>query len=109
MCLLRYIGLTRESSNVRDLLHSLCTQITTALGCLPDDIPSDTNDLQRFFPKLLAAVPVDLTVVVILDAIDKAIFLIVAFKSRIRKTDDIGLIDLSRNKTFGQCFEALFI
>ncbi|KAK7490422.1 hypothetical protein BaRGS_00018401, partial [Batillaria attramentaria] len=71
LSMIRYIGFTPKSSDLRQLLLGLCSQISAALGCSPDDIPTDFNDLQRFFPELLASIPVDTTVVLILDALTK--------------------------------------
>ena len=71
LSLIRYVGFTPKSSDLRQILLGLCSQIALALGYMPDDIPNDFKDLQRFFPELLAAIPVDTTVVIILDALEQ--------------------------------------
>lgn len=71
LSLLRYVGLTPDSSNLQHLLQSLCAQMCLAQGWVTDSIPLDMKDLQRFFTELLYSIPTDITVILILDAVDQ--------------------------------------
>ena len=52
---------------------TICAQLTHILGRKGSDIPYDAKDLQRYFNDLLNSVPSGITVVIILDSLEKLI------------------------------------
>ncbi|KAK7100985.1 hypothetical protein V1264_023839 [Littorina saxatilis] len=117
LSLIRYVGFTPKSSDLRQVLLGLCTQMSVALGYTPDDVPTAYKDLQRFFPELLASIPVDTTVVLILDALEQVLpdynahlmsWLPIQLPSHIKIVlttlpDTHGLLDRLRNDLLKDC------
>lgn len=73
ICAVRYIGYTPKSSDIRQILLTLCNQLLHTLGQPKNDIPYDCKDLQRYFYDLLQSVPKSLRVVIFLDSLEKLI------------------------------------
>ena len=65
----RYIGSSQESSNIRNLLQSICRQIVVCLG-LDLMVPMDYQDVVKFFKSLLTRIPPDLSLVLLLDSVN---------------------------------------
>ena len=73
ICAVRYIGYTPKSSDIKQILMTICHQLLHTLGRPHSDIPYDVKDLQRFFADLLQSVPKRLRVVIFLDSLEKLI------------------------------------
>ncbi|KAH3695860.1 NACHT and WD repeat domain-containing protein 2-like [Dreissena polymorpha] len=73
ICAVRYIGYTSKSSDIKQVLMTLCHQLLHTLGRSHADMPYDCKDLQRYFHDVLNSVQRDLNVVIFLDSIDKLI------------------------------------
>ena len=71
LSLIRYVGLSPRSSNVRQILLGISTQLALAIGCSADSVPTEYKDLQRFFPELINSIPMEYTVVIILDGLEQ--------------------------------------
>ncbi|KAL8596043.1 hypothetical protein ACOMHN_021083 [Nucella lapillus] len=71
VCTIRYVGLTAESCRVFPLLRGLCYQICRVLGLDPLTVPSTWQHLRNFFPRFLASLPAEFTVVVVLVGLEK--------------------------------------
>lgn len=67
---IRYVGYTSRSSDLRQLLTSVCCQILQALDQSCDDLPSDFKDLHKFFLHLLELIPKDVLLVLLVDGIE---------------------------------------
>ncbi|XP_015761026.1 PREDICTED: uncharacterized protein LOC107340178 [Acropora digitifera] len=67
--LLRFIGTSPQSSNIRLLVRSLCEQLYTITENDTSEIPEDLMELWEFFPKCLACT--SRHVVLILDSLDQ--------------------------------------
>jgi len=69
IAVIRFIGLTHESANLRDLLQSICQQILT---CLNRDIsvPMDFPEVLKFFSALLHEIPSSIQLVLLLDSLN---------------------------------------
>jgi len=66
----RFIGVTPHSSDVRALLSSLCQELRTRHP-LPNPLPEDIGDLTSEFNQHLYATTADRPVVIFLDALDQ--------------------------------------
>lgn len=73
ICAVRYIGYTPKSSDIKQILATICHQLLHTLGRPHSDIPYDIKDLQRYFLDLLQSVPKHIRVVIILDSLEKLI------------------------------------
>lgn len=73
ICAVRYLGFTPKSSDIKQVLITLCQQLTRALGRKAVDLPYDCKDLQRYFSELLSSVPKGLNIVIFLDSLEKLI------------------------------------
>lgn len=64
----RFIGQTQDSTNLRDLLSSICQQL---LACLSRDtaVPTDFADILQFFHSLLLDIPNEINLVLVLDSL----------------------------------------
>ncbi|CAH1246346.1 NWD1 [Branchiostoma lanceolatum] len=69
--IVRLIGLTSESRNIRSLLRSLCLQLTCIYGGDMTMIPHDYMSLVNFFVVQLECASADKPLVVFLDALDQ--------------------------------------
>ena len=69
--ILRFIGITPESSNGRSLLASLCQEISRRYGADESFIPADYRELVRDFPERLALASPGQPLIVFLDALDQ--------------------------------------
>ncbi len=67
----RFIGATPGSSNIRALLESVCRQIAQLYGVDETTVPSDYRELILKFRECLALSSADTPVVVFLDALDQ--------------------------------------
>ncbi|XP_067933460.1 NACHT and WD repeat domain-containing protein 2-like [Watersipora subatra] len=66
----RFLGLTQECSDLRDLLSSICEQV---LACLDKDtsiIPVDFTDVLKFFSNLLHEIPPSIKLILLLDSLN---------------------------------------
>ncbi len=66
----RFIGVSPESSDIRRLLISLCHEINEHIGGR-QSIPQTYSELAKLFPRLLARVPLNRPLVIFLDALDQ--------------------------------------
>ncbi|XP_053395169.1 NACHT and WD repeat domain-containing protein 2-like [Mercenaria mercenaria] len=73
VCAIRFIGYTPKSSDIKQVLMTLCLQLLHTLGRKNTDIPYDAKDLQRYFNDLLNSVPKGITVVIFLDSLENLI------------------------------------
>ncbi|XP_046361638.2 NACHT and WD repeat domain-containing protein 2-like [Haliotis rufescens] len=69
--IIRYVGFTQMSSDVRQILSSICSQLCAIINRDQASIPSDVKDLPVYFQELLNSVPNYLSVVILLDALEK--------------------------------------
>jgi WD40 repeat protein len=69
--LVRFIGTTPQSSDIRALLESLCEQIAAEYPTEETAIPADYNELVKEFPKRLESAAKEKTLIVLLDALDQ--------------------------------------
>ncbi|RUS88580.1 hypothetical protein EGW08_003680 [Elysia chlorotica] len=70
MLVLRYIGHTPKSRDLKQLLSSLCSQITLAIGGSDADVPVDVNDLIKYFAELIATFPPTCRLILLLDDLE---------------------------------------
>lgn len=70
---IRFLGYTPKSSDIKQVLMTLCIQLLQTLDRPHNDIPYDCKDLQRYFFDLLKSVPKGLTIVIFLDSLEKLI------------------------------------
>ena len=69
--ILRFIGATPGSSDIRTLLANLCREITRRYGADETTIPADYRELVEEFPKRLALAQANRPLVLVLDALDQ--------------------------------------
>lgn len=67
----RFVGVTPDSSNGRGLLDGLCREISGRFGGDESTIPSDYRELVRDFPERLALASEERPLVLFLDALDQ--------------------------------------
>jgi hypothetical protein len=67
----RFIGWTPDSSDIRSLLGSVCRQISRAYGADEATVPTDYKELVDDFPKRLALATAEKPLVLFLDALDQ--------------------------------------
>lgn len=67
----RFIGATPGSSDVRTLLETLCREVSRRHGADEATVPSDYKDLVEELPKRLALATAQRPLVVVLDAVDQ--------------------------------------
>ena len=67
---LHFLGLTPQSSNIRDVLFSICSQIIHLTGRNSREVPSDYTKLKSFFKILMQKGPLGASVVILLDNIE---------------------------------------
>ncbi|MFO0916780.1 MAG: DUF4062 domain-containing protein [Planctomycetaceae bacterium] len=65
-----FIGASPESTNLRQLLRRVCAQLNRRFQ-LEEQVPSDIDELAALFRKLMARVPADDRVVIVIDALDQ--------------------------------------
>ena len=75
----RFLGTTPLTSNVHQLLVSICTQLSSALSIEWNE-PEKFQDLIHSFSKMMKSVPSDKSVVLLLDSIDQLMPAYGAFK-----------------------------
>jgi len=68
---LRFVGATPTSSDIRLLLGSLCHEISRRYGADTSPLPADYRDLIQEFPKRLAHAQADRPLVLVIDALDQ--------------------------------------
>ncbi|BFZ00150.1 hypothetical protein BsWGS_03189 [Bradybaena similaris] len=68
---LRYISPTFSSTDIGQVLISLCTQLDMAMETHPSDLPTDMADLVKYFTDLLARTPASCRLVLILDGVEQ--------------------------------------
>jgi len=66
----RFIGVTPQSSDIRQVVYGLCEHIATRYG-ISETIPQDYEELIEAFPKFLASATADKPLVLFLDALDQ--------------------------------------
>ncbi|XP_067678714.1 NACHT and WD repeat domain-containing protein 2-like [Haliotis asinina] len=66
--IIRYVGFTQESSDLRQILSSICSQVCAIVN---RDQTSDPKDLAVYFQHLLNSVPNYLSVVILLDGLEQ--------------------------------------
>jgi len=67
----RFIGVTPESSDGRAMLQSLCLQISRRYGADESSVPTDYRELVDELPKRLALATAERPLIVFLDALDQ--------------------------------------
>lgn len=67
----RFIGGTPQSINIRELLESLCKQISFQYGSPELSLPSKYDDLLSLFKKILSHATEEKPLVILLDALDQ--------------------------------------
>jgi hypothetical protein len=67
----RFIGATPESSDIRRLLDGLCREVSRRYGADEATIPADYRELVEEFPNRLALASADRPLVIFLDALDQ--------------------------------------
>ncbi|GFR78450.1 NACHT and WD repeat domain-containing protein 2-like [Elysia marginata] len=70
MLVLRYIGHTPKSRDLKQLLSSVCSQITLALGASPAEVPIDVNELIKYFAELIATFPPTCRLILLMDDLE---------------------------------------
>ena len=63
------MGITQESSDLRDMIYNLCQQILKTLG-RDEPIPTDFAEVLKFFNNLLNDIPPSLNLVLLLDSLN---------------------------------------
>lgn len=71
ICLIKYVGYTPKSADIRNLLTSLCTQILVGLDREHASVSREFKELQKLFLSLLQSVPENKTLVLFIDAIEQ--------------------------------------
>lgn len=66
----RFLGLTQESSDLRDLLCSICEQILTCLGRDQEAVPVEFAEVLKFFSNLLHEIPSSIQLILLLDSLN---------------------------------------
>ncbi|XP_021368055.1 uncharacterized protein LOC110459901 isoform X1 [Mizuhopecten yessoensis] len=69
--LLRVIGITTSSTNVRSLLRDLCLQMCQVFGTNVEDVPTDYKGLMNDFTHRLSLATPENPIVIILDSLDR--------------------------------------
>ncbi|OWF48845.1 NACHT and WD repeat domain-containing protein 2-like [Mizuhopecten yessoensis] len=67
---IRYVGFTPRSADLKQLLSGICTQILASLKRDTSEVPHDFKDLQKFFLALVKTIPSHVTLVLFLDSVD---------------------------------------
>ena len=70
MNVIRFLGTTPSSFDIRQLLQSLCRQIFITLDRDPELVPSSIKELQNLFNELLEKFPDKKNLVIFLDSLD---------------------------------------
>ncbi|XP_012941866.1 NACHT and WD repeat domain-containing protein 2 [Aplysia californica] len=70
MVLLRYIGYTTKSRDLRQLLISLCAQVAMATGGSEDAVPTEMKELLKYFSDMLTSVPTSRRLIILLDGLE---------------------------------------
>ncbi|XP_045162803.2 NACHT and WD repeat domain-containing protein 2-like [Mercenaria mercenaria] len=68
---LRFLGTSPDSSNLRRLLHSLCEQIAVCYDKDRTSVPEEFEELKDLFPELLKLASKEKPLVIILDSLDQ--------------------------------------
>ncbi|CAH1773349.1 unnamed protein product [Owenia fusiformis] len=68
--IVRQIGLTPASSDIRQILHNICTQLACLFGFDVSKIPAEYKDLLSYFQERLRSFPEDQYLVILLDNLD---------------------------------------
>ncbi|XP_072178165.1 NACHT domain- and WD repeat-containing protein 1-like [Diadema setosum] len=68
---IRFIGITPQSSNIRDLLFSICEQISFCLDLDEGDVPHDYKQLEVKFAELLGMASKTNPIMIFLDSLDQ--------------------------------------
>ncbi|XP_061175047.1 NACHT and WD repeat domain-containing protein 2-like [Saccostrea echinata] len=71
ICIIKYVGYTPKSTDIRNLLTSVCTQILVGLKRDHASVTRDFKELQKFFLSLLQSIPENKTLVLFFDAIER--------------------------------------
>ncbi|XP_033121008.1 NACHT domain- and WD repeat-containing protein 1-like [Anneissia japonica] len=69
--IVRFIGVTPESSNIRDLLYSICKQLCYVLKLSPSTVPVDYKQLEKKFLEMLGHATSSRPFVVFIDSLDQ--------------------------------------
>ncbi|MCJ7680902.1 MAG: hypothetical protein MUP70_09280 [Candidatus Aminicenantes bacterium] len=70
-CIIRFIGATPGSSDIRILLDGLCRQVSRIYNAGESDIHTDYRELVEDFPKRLALATAEKPLILFLDALDQ--------------------------------------
>ena len=68
--IVRFIGTTQTSFDIRQLLHGICLQLGHAIGYHVTPLPTEIKDLQTHFFKILQSWPTDKSLVILLDSLN---------------------------------------
>ena len=67
----RYVGATRRSADIKQILYGICQQLNLVLGVDTGDIPMTWRGLRPYFVRLLSTFPSDKNLVVMLADLDR--------------------------------------
>ena len=65
----RFIGTTAASFDIRQLIYNICVHITTVIGAKTDAVPNTFSELQSYFLEVLERVPDNRTLVIFIDSL----------------------------------------
>ncbi|XP_072023467.1 NACHT and WD repeat domain-containing protein 2-like [Amphiura filiformis] len=68
---IRFIGITPESSNIRDLLYSICLQLCYCFHLDVSTLPREYTQLESKFYNMLNLATAEMPIVIFLDALDQ--------------------------------------
>ncbi|XP_071956967.1 NACHT and WD repeat domain-containing protein 2-like [Antedon mediterranea] len=69
--IVRFIGVTPESSNIRDLLYSVCRQLSYVLKINPSSVQGDYKHLEEKFMQLLQKATSSMPFIIFIDSLDQ--------------------------------------
>jgi hypothetical protein len=69
--MVRFVGWTPRSTDIRSLLDGICRQVSRAYGADETTIPSDYRELVKEFPNRLALATAEQPLALLLDALDQ--------------------------------------
>ncbi|XP_074641218.1 NACHT and WD repeat domain-containing protein 2-like [Tubulanus polymorphus] len=67
----RYVALSASCTSLRDIMHSVCEQLSVILGRTSEKVPKPFKLLQEYFYDLLNSIPKEKTLLLFLDGIER--------------------------------------
>ncbi|XP_064619858.1 NACHT and WD repeat domain-containing protein 2-like [Lineus longissimus] len=68
---MRFLGTTPKSSNIRQVLYTVCQQITAVYGEDVEDVPNEQDQLVIYFSDILRVATAEKPLVIFLDSLDQ--------------------------------------